>query len=326
MKFFVFFIAMTIMGLGTAIKADAQDTSIALWNGARVNDLLAQRIQIDADTAALQFISKPAITVSFEDPFSERISKPVRKYALKTLLERGERINVNTPNSAVSIEMTRNIMTYNRKEFLDDYREGESAEDFIKGLWWEKENEDYRDSIYSRAVTVQALCSGIDSEGIRLPKATEMNYQFRFCAPIIDSAPGMITVKTVDFISGRVSYDSAIVMTNAMTCQLYGRYFGKKPPKVWIEYKLLDKPADQKMQKLNLKVTKIAKAYAYPDAQGNLGKSCTDPLTGNSQITVKTPHGWPKKFPEVEGGENVFILVIDNGSGIATHKVKIERL
>ncbi|MCF6176546.1 MAG: glycosyl hydrolase family 8 [Victivallaceae bacterium] len=90
---------------------------------------------------------------------------------------------------------------------------------------------------------------------------------------------------------------------------LKGKYFGYKPPKVWIEY--LDKHNKIKKQQL-----KIKKVFKYKDPRGNEGKSCMNLLTGDSEIRIQMPSKWWRGWT---GGP--YTLIIDNNVGLDTASI-----
>jgi hypothetical protein len=91
---------------------------------------------------------------------------------------------------------------------------------------------------------------------------------------------------------------------------LGGDWFGVKPPKIWIEYRVL---VNGNIQVKAVKL-KVLKPYAYPDAKGKLFASCMNVETGASQLTVQLPDAWPDDFDAVSIEHD---LVMDNGVGLA---------
>ena len=89
-----------------------------------------------------------------------------------------------------------------------------------------------------------------------------------------------------------------------------GLYFGQKAPKVSLEY--LD--ASGKVKRLKLKVLK---PLEYADSKGKSGRSCMNPLTGESTIKLQVLKA-SKPLPD--GSDGVFDLIIDNKFGIAIDK------
>lgn len=84
-----------------------------------------------------------------------------------------------------------------------------------------------------------------------------------------------------------------------------GEYFGKKPPKVWLEYE----DATGRIKQLKCK---IIKPLAFLDAGGK--PACMPPDTGISELRAqlpKLPSGWNHLVPHD--------LVLDNGVGIAVY-------
>ena len=86
---------------------------------------------------------------------------------------------------------------------------------------------------------------------------------------------------------------------------IYGAYFGKSAPSVWLEY--LDGTTVKKLK------LKVQKPYAFDDYKGAHFKSCMDIYDGDSQINVTTPEwpsGWNHSVPHN--------IVIDNKVARAT--------
>ena len=89
-----------------------------------------------------------------------------------------------------------------------------------------------------------------------------------------------------------------------------GLYFGKKAPKVSLEYR----DAFDKINQLKLNVLK---PLFYADAKGKPQKSCMNPITGESQIKLEVLSS-SKILPNDSNG--VFYLIISNKLGIAIDK------
>jgi len=87
-----------------------------------------------------------------------------------------------------------------------------------------------------------------------------------------------------------------------------GNWFGVKPPKVWLEYRVANPKGGFITKALKLKVLKD---FIYQDAKGK--PSCMDPDGGASQIRVQFPDAWPKGWDD---GDH--FLVLDNGTGMTT--------
>jgi hypothetical protein len=98
---------------------------------------------------------------------------------------------------------------------------------------------------------------------------------------------------------------------NAIT--VIGDWFGVKPPKAWLEYRLENAKTGQNVTKM-LKL-KALKPYAYANAKGKADASCMNVDTGESQVQYQLPAAWPTDFNTVDLGTHD--LVIDNGIGLA---------
>ncbi len=88
-----------------------------------------------------------------------------------------------------------------------------------------------------------------------------------------------------------------------------GRWFGTKPPKAWVEYRVANPKTGGEMIK-KAKV-KVLKEFIHLDAKGK--PACMDPDTGESQITIRLPDTWPRGFDDLSDRHD---LVIDNGVGL----------
>lgn len=88
-----------------------------------------------------------------------------------------------------------------------------------------------------------------------------------------------------------------------------GRWFGVKPPKAWVEYRVLNAKGGLQTKTVKLKVVKN---FVFADAKGK--PSCMDVTNGASQFQVLFPAAWPDGFDDQSVDHN---LVIDNGIGLA---------
>ncbi len=91
------------------------------------------------------------------------------------------------------------------------------------------------------------------------------------------------------------------------TIIIRGKYFGKKAPTAWLEYKMNGKPAVMKL------LLKVLTPLEYPNEKGVAGLSCMNIDTGVSEIKVLIPATLPVGI--IKGDNNI---VIDNGQGLAT--------
>lgn len=101
-----------------------------------------------------------------------------------------------------------------------------------------------------------------------------------------------------------------------------GVFFGKNPPKVFLEYPVYEKDGITVKQIKTLSL-KVRKPYTYADYKGNAGKSCMEISSGVSRIAVAMPSKWPKKWhgypPDVAHN-----IVIDNKVSKATIEFHIK--
>jgi len=99
---------------------------------------------------------------------------------------------------------------------------------------------------------------------------------------------------------------------NAIT--VIGDWFGVKPPKAWLEYRVENAKTGQNITKM-LKLKAGPKPYAYADAKDKAGASCMEVQGGESRVQYQLPAAWPADFDTVDLGTHD--LVIDNGIGLA---------
>ncbi|MFZ2654010.1 MAG: immunoglobulin domain-containing protein [Victivallales bacterium] len=97
------------------------------------------------------------------------------------------------------------------------------------------------------------------------------------------------------------------------TMTVFGNYFGKKAPIVWMEYRLLGKFAVMKL------LLKVLTPLEYPNEKGAPGLSCMDVDSGESKIKVLIPATLPAGI--IKGDNNI---VIDNGQGLATFTFSLQ--
>jgi len=88
-----------------------------------------------------------------------------------------------------------------------------------------------------------------------------------------------------------------------------GLWFGVKPPKAWVEYRILN--AKGRLETKTVKL-KAVKNFVFADAKGK--PSCMNVENGTSQFQVLFPTAWPDGFNDQSTDHN---LVIDNGVGLA---------
>lgn len=185
------------------------------------------------------------------------------------------------------------ILLYDLKAFKAWYKEGKSAQEFIK-VYQEPEVL----TLYYKVPKMEPAESGktvtirppmVDSSSATVPLTHEL-VDLTKCDPNADGKFGEIAV--------------------GKTTTLYGSFFGNKLPKAWLEYR---KDGTGPVKKLNLK---IEKTPAYKSADTNK-PVYTDPYSGASVIHVRGPDKAPKEIP-VAGS---YTLVIDSGSGLATFSV-----
>ncbi len=98
---------------------------------------------------------------------------------------------------------------------------------------------------------------------------------------------------------------------NAIT--VIGDWFGVKPPKAWLEYRVENAKTGERTVKM-LKL-KALRPYAYANAKDKAGASCMEVQSGESRVQYQLPAAWPDAFDGVDLGTHD--LVIDNGIGLA---------
>ena len=88
-----------------------------------------------------------------------------------------------------------------------------------------------------------------------------------------------------------------------------GSFFGKKPPKAWLEY-----PSGGAIKMLKLKVVK---PLAYADISGKPDKSAMQAASGASRVVYQIPDKLPAGWVHGGAAGGTHHLVLDNGVGLA---------
>lgn len=180
------------------------------------------------------------------------------------------------------VELTSNILLYNKKTLTSSYHK--------KGIFTANFLKEGNQNDLGATVT---LSGKIGKKTFDIPETMTI-------------LPPKITKVIVD---GQAQTDSAIVTLDA-SLTIEGVHFGKKRPKVWVEY--ID--GKRKLKKINLKVNPSA---PYSDVKGK--PSYMEPETGKSQI--ETTLKIPSKTADLLTPESELYLVIDNASGLTIFRI-----
>jgi endo-1,4-beta-D-glucanase Y len=106
------------------------------------------------------------------------------------------------------------------------------------------------------------------------------------------------------------SLDSITLQNNGLIV-VKGKYFGIKPPLVWIEYK-------NSGNRIVKKRLKVLKPYKYQNRIWQKYRSCMNTETGDSEIRVLLPRNWWSDW-----SAGTYNLILDNRIGLAATSVNL---
>jgi len=253
---------------------DTPDTAIltGAWLDIRVEGAPGSRFWLEADDVdplLAGFVKRPKVTGSYFDPLKS--GKPKKAAAgVLTAIAKGA-----APDS-VRCEWKKAVRLFNAKTLQTTYNRGETAQDFLVARPPSELN-------FALQVGYKDGAAAYDRQV----------WQFRLKWPTVTN----------------VTNQKDVVVAQAGLGQLLkinGQFFGKKPPKAWLEYRV-----GGKTKKLPLKALK---PLPFADAANKPGASCMNPDTGESQFRVQMPYAWPSGWQH-----GVHNLVLDNGVGLAVH-------
>lgn len=214
-------------------------------------------------------------------------SKPVKPIVLGTYTPESKKtklrvVNYSAAHSKITVELNKDILLYNKKELASSYHKlGKFTDSFL----------------FDKKQDTSIIISLTGRVG-KMPLT--INQHLMVVPPSLDS------ISVIE--SGA---DSSISIGAKSVVTLYGFNFGKKLPKVWLEYL-----RNGKVKKLKLKIDKNP---LYRDAFGKRF-SYTDPISGRSQLTATMP----KKLPADLTPDSVAFLVLDSGSGLISVRVQLK--
>jgi List-Bact-rpt repeat protein/HYDIN/CFA65/VesB family protein len=270
-----------VISATAALHTGASDT-ISITDGKKV--ALGLQFSIKASEVAnpsggtlTEFIDRPKIYAFFTDPIKGRARKTKIKVLTDVPAADGSQV------TEVTCEWKRNVLLYHKRTLRIANKEGAFTSDWLT-------NNPLSDLTCSLNVQTD------------LPDWTQIDDDIDkklFLAP-----PEITDVEQLDGTA--LGTDS--VQTESIIV-LKGKYFGYKPPKVWMEY-LNNR---NKIKKQRLKVEKI---FEYKDPRGNEEKSCMSLVTGESKIRIQMPKKWWRDWSA--GSYN---LIIDNKVGLATTSI-----
>jgi len=247
------------------------DDIIALWNSA-TSLAPGSRFKIYSFELPGQngeFTSKPKLVMG---ELLELIKGKHKTYPLSLITAPSTLV----PTENLQCLWTKAVLLYNKKSIKNYYKSGYNCSDLLGFL--PQYGKDAYVKIQVTGSTVQYL-----------------NRLFTLVPPDITD------VKDENEAGSISSAEAGDIIT------IIGDFFGEKAPKIWMEYKVTDKP-EVKMLKL-----KALKPFEYTSGKGKAAASCMDIDTGASKIKVQIPDSLPKGL--IKGDNNI---VIDNKQGLAT--------
>ena len=254
---------------GTISVIDGKEVAFGL-----LFTIKASEIKNPSGGTLTEFVNRPKVYAAFTDPVKGKERKTQIKVLTDVPAVDGSQV------TEVNCEWKRNVRLYDKRALRAANKEG------IYTSYWLRNN---------------PLSNLLCSLNVRtyLPDWTRVDDDID--KKLLLTPPEITDVETLNGValgSDSVQPENVIV--------LKGKYFGYKPPKVWMEYL----NSKNKVKKQRLKVEKI---FEYKDARGNEEKSCMDVVTGESKIRIQMPKKWWRDWTA-----GSYSLVIDNKVGLAS--------
>lgn len=249
-----------------------------VWVGGEVLGLAADSIAYDAGSGpALTEYMKKPSIYGYYQDYTTGKMKKVQ-YQILTKFVKGQ------PQKTVNVLNTKGTRLYSTKGLKEYRKSGKTVAQFLAVPG--NQADSLRIPLYCKTII----------ENIKIDN--RMFVDFYVVPPMVD---------TVSLPVGGA--DSVPLLKPETEFKIIGYAFGQKAPKVYIEYK-----SGSHVKKVNLKVLK---PYPFTDAKGKLNASCTDPISGNSEITVLSPKKWPSNIVD----QSLYI-VIESQDGLTVTPVK----
>jgi hypothetical protein len=244
-----------------------------------VGDVVAEgrETSIEAGVIGGPFTSKPKVYGIYTDPIKDPGGLKPKKATAKVL----DKPTVDNPLGRIRCEWKKKVALYDKAAFRAWYKGGNFAELFLQA-----------NPIAPMAFDLRLLSKDVIGE-VDIPDLI-------LHPPVIDGV--------YDALGQRIHRTQA-----GARLTIRGSFFGKKPPKVWLENVTAN---GIKMLKL-----KVVKPLAFPDVNGKPEKSVMQPVSGVCELVVQVPDAFPKDWVHTPAGGGFFHdLVIDNGVGIAVYE------
>jgi hypothetical protein len=263
---------------GDAVGADATITVTNVTTAMTVyaNFAAAEKVAVgllfpvsaaEANVPGGVFSKAPKVWATYHDPVKDPLGMKIKKASAKVVTK----ILKGTTVASVDVEWKKKVRLYDLKAFKGEQKIGTSVV-----LWLE--NNPVRD------LNVDLQASGKEN---KVPYADGIRTVALAC-PQLDAVRDAGDTTDVTDLAGR----------EGQQLLLKGRWFGNKPPKVWLEY-----PLAGKLKALKLKAIK---PYAF-DVNGKVGVSVMDNADGASEMLVQLPDVLPA---------DIAAIVIENGVGL----------
>ncbi len=220
------------------------------------------------------FSAKPKVYGIYTDPIKDPGGLKPKKATVKIL----DKPTADNPLPAVDGEWTKKVTLYNKAAFKAAYKGNTRAMDFL-------------------IANPQApLEFDLWLASKELGADADIPNHFLFPPQIAGVFDGVTDFRLLSARAG----DRIVVR---------GSFFGKKPPKAWLEY-----PSGGAIKMLKLKVVK---PLAYADISGKPDKSAMQAASGASRVVYQLPDKLPTGWVHGGAAGGTHHLVLDNGVGLA---------
>jgi len=256
-------------------------------NGMTVFDSFTVNVSDEKITVGSKCVVKSSEIPGFNGPFIQtpgitaQFIDPVKMREKEIKMKSLMKIKSSNPVDSFEFQWSKKVALYNKKSLSAFNKQGGSTDEWLNQNPIEK---------LKCELFVDTVNSNYDH--------VESKFRLSLLAP-----PEITSISTDDGTNPENGISRDCTLT------IKGAFFGEKLPKVSLEYK-------NPKGKIKFYKLKVLHQFQYANAKGLSRKSCMDPITGVSQISVTIPKNVPP---------GTYPLVLNNKTGIAID-AKIKKL